>query len=125
MFTSNAETFKKFLMGKIRPDLDVTDRRSILLSLGYVPYPEPRPFNYQITNYALSELERSTLFNQMFEIELDKLNSIDNQSNYQKVANELMINKFMMQYQNQDENVGLFAQILNSVANIFGSLGKK
>lgn len=125
MFLSNADTFKKFLMGKIRADIDVTDRKSILLSLGYVPYPEPRPFNYQITNYALDELERSTLHNQMFEIELDKLNSLDNQNNYQKVMNDLMVNKFMMQYQqNTDENVGLFAQVLNSVVNIFSSLKK-
>lgn len=124
MFLSNAETFKKFLMGKIRADVDVSDRKSILLSLGYVPYPEPRPFNYQITNYALDELERSAMFNQMFEIELDKLNSTDNQSNYQRVMNELMVNKFMAQYQNIDENAGTFAQVLNSVYNIFKSFKK-
>lgn len=124
MFTSNENTFKNFLIGKIRPETDVTDRKSILLSLGYVPYPEPRPFNYQVTNYALDELEKSSLFNQMFEIELDKLNSINNQNNYDKVMGDVMINKLMAQYQNNDESVNMVARVLNCVYTIFQSFRK-
>lgn len=123
LFEASDTTFREMLRNKIRNDEDVRDRARVLMSCGFVRYPEPKTMNYNITDAALDQLEHSNLYRSLMHLELDKINQTNQfDRNVNNTVIDLLATKFMMQNNINIEGSENVLDLLEGSARIVGAV---